>query len=155
MPDASSTGIIKLRRESSGIIQCNKHAATAKVDATAKGVAMGLGMFWRLGWVRALPATKGWLQEDSRIALLTPVEVQKAEGEDERATAIEGLPEVWVTPCKEALPARIARRVVAFAASAFLYFDWLAEPPMTQRGRVNRDVAKARAELWAHTQLRI
>ena len=93
--------------------------------------------------------------ENSRIALLTPVEVQEAEAEEERATAIEGLPEVWFPPRKEALPARIARRVVAFAASAFLYFDWLAQPPMTQRNRVNRDVAKARAELWAHTQIKL
>ncbi len=93
--------------------------------------------------------------EDSRIALLTPVEVQKAEAEEERATAIEGLPEVWFPPRKEALPARIAKRVVAFAASAFLYIDWLAQPPMTQWDRVNWNVAKARAELWAHTQIKL
>jgi methyltransferase (TIGR00027 family) len=65
----TSTGAVTLRRESSGIIQCSKHAATGKVDATAKGLAMGLSMFWRMGWVRELPTTKGWLEADSRIAL--------------------------------------------------------------------------------------
>ena len=90
--------------------------------------------------------------EDSRIALLTSVEVQEAEAEEVRATAIEGLPQVWLPPRKEALPARIARRVVAFAASAFLYLDWLSEPPMTERERVNRDIAKARSEFFARTQ---
>jgi len=69
MPDASSPGITKLRKETSGIIECTRHAATDKAAATAKGLAMGLGMFWRLGWVRGLPATQGWLEEDSRTAL--------------------------------------------------------------------------------------
>ncbi len=93
--------------------------------------------------------------EDIRIALLTPVEVQKAEAEEERATTIERLPEVWVPALKQARLPRIARRVVAFAASAFLYIDWLAQPPMTQWDRVNWNVAKARAELWAHTQIKL
>ena len=65
----TSTSTLRLRRETSGVIQCDKHAGTGKVDATATGLAMGLSMFWQLGWVRALPATKGWLEEDSRIAL--------------------------------------------------------------------------------------
>jgi len=90
--------------------------------------------------------------EDSWIALLT--EVQKAEAEEERATTIERLPEVWIPPRKEARLPRIAKRAVAFAASAFLYFDWLSEPPMTQRDRVNRDVAKAQYELYARTQIK-
>ena len=92
--------------------------------------------------------------KDSQIALLTPIEFQKAEAEEERATAIEGLPEIWVPAGKEALHARIARRVVAFAASAFLYIDCLSELPMTDRDRVNRDVANARSELYARYQIR-
>jgi len=92
--------------------------------------------------------------EDSRVALLTPVDVQKAEAEEERATAIEALPEVWAPSRKEARLPRIARRVLAFAASAFLYFDWLSKPPMTQRDQDKLDITKARAELWAHTQIK-
>ena len=79
----SSTGAFTLRRESSGIIQCSKHAATGKVDATAKSLAMGLGVFRQLGWVRALPATKGWLEADSRIAL--------------ELIRLAGGPEAWVS----------------------------------------------------------
>ena len=93
--------------------------------------------------------------EHSRIALLTPVEVPRAEAEEERATAIEELPEVWAPLRKQALRVRIARRVVAFAASGFLYFDWLSEPAMTQRDRVNSNVAKARAELYAATLVKL
>ena len=87
--------------------------------------------------------------EDSRIALLISVEVQKTEAEEDPATGIDGLPEVWSPPRKEALPARMASRLAAFAASAFPYFDWLCEPPMTKRGRVNQDIAKERSELDA------
>jgi len=99
-------------------------------------------------------ATRYREPEDSQIALLTPVEVHKAEAVEERATAIEALPEVWIPPRKEALPARIAGRVVAFAASAFLYFGWLSGPPMTDRDRVKRDIAKPRSEFYARCQIR-
>ncbi len=93
--------------------------------------------------------------EESQSVLLIPAEVTTAQVQEEHFTASEDPAEVWAIPRKEALPARIARRVVAFAASGFLYFDWLSAPQMTQRDRVNRDVAKARAELWAHTQIRL
>jgi len=91
--------------------------------------------------------------EDSRTARQTPVEVQKAEAEEERATTIERLPEVWVSPRKEPLPARIAKRVVAFASSGFLYFDWLSEPPMTKRDWGKREIAKARSEWYIRSQI--
>jgi len=93
--------------------------------------------------------------EDSRIALLIPEEAQRAEAEEERATGIEALPELWVPPRKKGLPARIARRSAAFATSAFLYFDWLAEPPMTERDRVNRKIAKVQSEVYDYTQKKI
>ena len=87
--------------------------------------------------------------EESRSALLTPEEVTSAQAQEERLTVIEELPEVWAPTRKEVLLARIARRVVAFAASAFLYFDWLAEPPMTERERIDRKIAKAWSEPYA------
>ena len=87
--------------------------------------------------------------EESRSALLIPEEVTIAPAQEERLTVIEERPEVWAPTRKEALLARIARRVVAFAASAFLYFDWLAEPPMAKRERIDRKIAKARSELYA------
>ena len=93
--------------------------------------------------------------EESRSALLIPEEVTSAQVQEERLTATEDPTEVWVMGRKEARLTRIARRVAAFAASAFLYFDWLAEPPMTKRDRVNRDIAKARSELYASTRIKL
>ncbi len=93
--------------------------------------------------------------EESRSALLIPEEVPSAQAQEERLAVIEELPEVWAPTRKEAFLSRIARRMVAFPASAFLYFDWLAEPPMTERERIDRKIAKARSELYAYTQLKL
>ena len=78
----SSTGAFELRRPHNGIISCSKHAEGGKVDTTAKGVAMALPMFWRLGWVRQLEAARSFLPEESKIAA--------------QLIRIAGGPEAWV-----------------------------------------------------------
>ena len=77
--------------------------------------------------------------EESRSAMLIPAEVTSALAQEERLTATEDPAEVWAPSRKEALPARIARGILAF-------YDWLSGPPMTHRDRVKEDIAKARSE---------
>ena len=79
--------------------------------------------------------------EESRNDLLIPRDVTSAQVQEERLAATEDPIEVWAVPCKEALPARIARRFLAF-------YNWLSGPGMTDRDRVNEDIAKARSEWY-------
>ena len=83
--------------------------------------------------------------EESRSDLLIPEEVTSVQVQEERLTATEDPAEVWAVPRKEALPARIARGLLAF-------YDWLSGPEMTDRDRRYRDIAKARSEWYGRLE---
>ncbi len=83
--------------------------------------------------------------EESRSALLIPERVTSAQVQENRITGTENPTEVWVTPRKEALPARIARGFLTF-------YDWLSGPGMTDRDRVYCDITKARSEWYGRLE---
>ena len=79
--------------------------------------------------------------EESRSALLIPTEVTNVQVQEERFTATENPAEVWVPRREEGLLARIVRGFLAI-------YDWLSGPGMTDRERVNEDLANARS-VWS------
>ena len=83
--------------------------------------------------------------EESRSALLIPVEVTTTQVQEERLTGTDNPAEVWAVPRKEALPARIARGFLAF-------YDWLCGPGMTDQHRVKEEIAKARSEWYGRLE---
>ena len=78
---------------------------------------------------------------ESRSDLLIPEEVTIAHVHEERITATEDPAEVWVPRREEGLLARIVRGFLAI-------YDWLSEPGMTDRDRVNEDIANARSQWY-------
>ena len=91
------------------------------------------------------PITAYPVIEESRSAPLIPEEVTNAHVQEERLAATRDATGVGILPRKEALPARIARGILAF-------YDWLSDPAMTDRERVYRDIANARSQWYGRLE---